>query len=509
MTRFLFLVFLFALPGFAQFGAPAGQNQGAQANQLPLSGGPPQGGSVAATEAPVAGTTNSVNTINPSIETQGPFAGSALSTRARPFSGKLSFKDAINRALEYNLGAIGLNQAVAQAHGQMLAVRSALLPNVSSSLAETVQQTNLRADGLRFSSPIAGFVIPSIVGPFNYFDLRARLSQTVADLGAIKNYRSSQESVKANQLYAKDARDLVVLAAGGAYLQAVAARARVTSARAQLAAARALYQQTVDQKSAGIVAQIDVNKNQVQMLTQQQRLVTLENDFSKQKINLARVTGLPPNDRYDLSDDVPYADAPVTSEDDAVMQALAQRPDIQASLAQIRAAERALDAARDERMPSLALNADYGVIGTNPSQSHGTFSVTGTLRIPIWQGGKTEGDIEQASAAAAERKAELEDLRSRVESEVRNAYLDLRAAASQVEVAQENLTVNRQTLDLTRQRLEAGVTDTVDVAQQQAAVAQAELDYINSVFAHNVAKLSLARAAGAAEENLSRYLRLP
>jgi outer membrane protein TolC len=122
-------------------------------------------------------------------------------------------------------------------------------------------------------------------------------------------------------------------------------------------------------------------------------------------------------------------------------------------------------------MPSLALNADYGVIGTNPSQSHGTFSVTGTLRIPIWQGGKTEGDIEQASAAAAERKAELEDLRSRVESEVRNAYLDLRAAASQVEVAQENLTVNRQTLDLTRQRLEAGVTDTVDVAQQQAAVA--------------------------------------
>jgi len=47
------------------------------------------------------------------------------------------------------------------------------------------------------------------------------------------------------------------------------------------------------------------------------------------------------------------------------------------------------------------------------------------------------------------------------------------------------------------------------VAQQQAAVAQAELDYINSVFAHNVAKLSLARAAGAAAENLSRYLRLP
>jgi outer membrane protein TolC len=504
----VFLV-LSAMPGLAQFGAPAAQNQGAQANQVPLSGRGAQSGSVTATEAPVAGTTNSVNTINPSIQTQGPFGGSALSTRAKPFSGKLSLQEAIDRALEYNLGAIGLNQAVAQAHGQMINVRSSLLPNVNGSLAETVQQTNLRAQGLRISSPIPGFGIPSIVGPFNYFDLRARLTQTVADLAAMNNYKSAKETLQANQLYAKDARDLVVLAAGGAYLQAVAARARVTSARAQLEAAKALYQQTADQKGAGIVGQIDVNKNQVQMLTQQQRLLTLENDFSKQKFNLARVTGLPPNDRFDLSDDVPYSEAPVTSEDDAVTQALAQRPDIQASLAQIRAAERSRDAAKAERIPSLALNADYGVIGTNPSQSHGTFSVTGTLRIPIWQGGKTEGDIEQASAAVAERRAELEDLRSRAESEVRNAFLDMRAASSQVEVARQNLSVSQQTLDLTKQRFEAGVTDTVDVAQQQAAVAQAELDYINSVFAHNVAKLSLARAAGAAADNLNRYLRLP
>jgi outer membrane protein TolC len=286
----------------------------------------------------------------------------------------------------------------------------------------------------------------------------------------------------------------------------VAAKARVISARAQLEAAEALYKQTDQQRAVGLVAQIDVNRSEVQSLTQRQRLVTLENDLAKQKINLARLIGLPPNDHFDTADDIPYAASPAVTEDDAVAEALQRRPDIQAADAQIRAAERARVAARAERIPSLAMNADYGVIGTNPSQSHGTFSVSGTLRIPIWQGGRADGDIEQASAALEQRRAELADVRSRAESDVRNAYLDIASAASQVELARRNLEVTRQTLDLTRQRFEAGVTDVVDVSQAQAAVAAAELDYINGVFAHNVAKLSLARAAGDASDNLGRFL---
>ena len=82
------------------------------------------------------------------------------------------------------------------------------------------------------------------------------------------------------------------------------------SAKAQLETANALYQQTAQQRSVGLLAQIDVNKSQVQMLTQKQRLASLQNDLAKQKINLARLTGLPPNDHYELSDDVPFADAP-------------------------------------------------------------------------------------------------------------------------------------------------------------------------------------------------------
>ena len=130
----------------------------------------------------------------------------------------------------------------------------------------------------------------------------------------------------------------------------------------------------------------------------------------------------------------------------------------------------------------------------------------GTLRIPIWEGGRTGGDIEQADASLTQRRAELEDLRLQVEGDIRKVYLDLQAATSQVEVAEKNVHVAKETLDLTRQRVEAGVADSVELVQSQESLAGAELDYINSVFAHNVAKLSLARAIGRATD-LSGFLR--
>ena len=505
----LILFLLFAPTIFAQTPSSGTQSQQpAQASQLPLSGRNQQGGSVTATQTAIPGTTNSINTINPTVQVQGPFTGSTSSITKLPFSGRLSLREAVDRALEFNLGAVGLTEAVRQARGQSKIARSALLPNFNASLSETVQQTNLQALGVRFDLPIPGFAPPSIVGPFNFFDLRASLSQTVLDLTARNNYLATKQIARANELSVDDARDLIVLAVGGTYLQVIAAKSRIDAARSQLATAEALYKQTSEQRAAGVVAQIDLNRSQIQLLTQQQRLFSLENDYSKLKVTLARLAGLPPNEQYEISDSIPFAEAPTLSFEDALKQAFEQRSDLKAAQAQVEAAERAQAAARAERLPSLAVRADYGVIGTNPSQAHGTFSVVGTVRVPIWQGGRTKGQTEVAGAALAQRQAELEDLKSRVESEVRNAYFDLRAAASQVDVARKNIQVATQNLDLTRQKFEAGVSDNVEVVQSQEALSTANTDYINSVFAHNLAKLSLARAIGRASEALPQFLKL-
>ena len=503
------IILVLTLPGagsvFAQ--GPASSSPPPPATILQASGRNNQGGSVGAAEQPVSGTTTSVNTLNPSVQISGPYTGSMRSTTAMPFSGKLSLEEALKRGLSYNLGAAGLTQTARQTSAQVRTARSALLPNINGSLSETVEQTDLAALGLRISVPVPGFRIPSIAGPFNYFALQASLSQTVANLTAVDNYRSAQATARASQYSLQDGRDMVTLAVGGAYLQVLAAQARVDAAQAQLDTANAVFHQSTEQHQNGVLGRLNVDQSQLQTLAQQQQIITLRNDLAKQKINLARLTGLPPTADYQLTDSFPFSPAPVESVNDAVTRAEQQRADLKAAQAQVEAAAKSLAAARAERVPSASVSGYYEVIGTNPAEAHGAFSVVGTLNIPIWQGGKAASDIAQAEAVLAQRQAELEDTRGQIEAGVRQSYLDLEAAAGQVAVARQNLQVARETLEMARARMEAGVINTVEVVQAQQTVSSAQLDVINSVFAHNLAKLSLARELGHASEQLPTLLR--
>ena len=505
MRRFgklLFLVLSGAAAAPAQMvSAPTPQPQ---AIVLPASGRSGLGGSATVAQQPVAGATSSVNTLNPSVQVSGPYGGSVAGSESSPFSGKLSFGDAIRRGLAYNLGPVGLRNAARQTKAQEGVARSSLLPNVNGTLSETVQQTNLAALGFRISVP--GFHIPTVVGPYNYFDLQVSLSQMVANLTSIQNFRAARDTARAGEYTLKDARDLVVLAVGGAYLQVGAAQARLDAEQAQLDTANAILHRSVEQHAAGVLGKLNVDQNQVRALTEQQRLITLRNDLAKQKINLARLVGLPVSAPYELTDNFAFQPVPVEGVEQAVAAAEQHRPDLHAAQLQVEAAEKAVSAARAERLPSLSVSANYGVIGLNPSQAHNAYAAVGTLNIPVWQGGRASADIAQAEAVLAQRRAELADTRGQIEAQIRQAYLDLDAAAGQVEVARKNLEVAREALDMSRTRMEAGVINTVEVVQAQETVASANLDLINSIFAHNLAKLNLARAMGNAEAQVGTLL---
>jgi outer membrane protein TolC len=497
------------VPVFAQFGQPSGQSQQAtQGLQLPLSGRTAQSNGTAKTSAaPAPSTTSTVNTLIPSIQVQGSYAGSTPGVAKMPFSGKLGLREAIQRGLAFNLGETGATQALRQSQAQSKVARSSLLPNLNGTVNENVQTTDLKALGFRFNFP--GFAIPAVIGPFNYVDLRAHLSQSVLDLTAINNYRAASDLARANGYSAQDARELIVLAVGGTYLQVTAAKAKMASEESQLQSANAAFDQSKQQLAQGLVAKVDADRNEVQSLTHQQRLLSLKNDLAKQKINLARMIGLPPNDQYDLTDEVPFSPAAPLTIEDALAQAFQQRADLKAAEAQMHAAERAHAAARAERYPSLGVTADYGGIGVNPSQLQTTYTAAASLKIPIWLGGRTEGNIQQSDAVLNQRRAEYEDLKGQIESDVRGAYLDLQAAASQVEVANRNVQVTKEALELTRQKAEVGVIDNVQFVQAQEVVTNAEFDLINGLFAFNVAKLSLARAMGRAADALPEIFKAP
>lgn len=480
------------------------QSGATSASKLPLSGRTGSAGSVGTNQSTVnAGGTNSINLINSTVNVQGPYGGSIATGTSTGTPIPLTLDFAIKQGLQYNLGSITSAQSIRQAQGQRYEALNALLPQVNGRLTENVQQTNLAALGLKINFP----GIPKIVGPYNYFDLRATLTQTVADMVKLRNLRSSREIVKATELTAKDARDLVVLAIGGSYLQAGAALARVRTAQAQVETAQAVYKQAADRNAAGLNARIDATRTRVELQTEQQRLRSLQADYEKQKLTLARVVGLPLGQDFTLADEFPYQSLEGLNQQQAMDKAMANRADLQAAQSQVKAAELARKAAEAERYPTAGISTDYGVIGTNPSQSHGTFTFMGTVNIPIYQGTRVKADILMADAALQQRKAELEDLRGRVDYDVRNAFIDLQSSSDQIEVAKSNVDLAREALEQARDRFAAGVADTVEVTQAQKSVATANNDYISAVYSHNLAKVTIARAIGQAEQQVQQFLK--
>jgi outer membrane protein TolC len=288
---------------------------------------------------------------------------------------------------------------------------------------------------------------------------------------------------------------------------AIATAARIETTDAQVKNSQALYNKAVDQQKAGLNPAIDTLRSQVELQTRQQQLIAARNDFAKQKLSLARVIGLPPGQEFLLTEKAPYQALTPLPLETYLQRAYAARSDYQAAQAQVRAAELSRRAATAGYYPSLDLNANYGDIGVTPAQSNGTWQVNGGLNIPIFAGGKVHSDVLEADAQLKQARSQLTDLRGRIDYEVRASLLDLSSAAEQVEVARSSVELAEQTLTQSEDRFTAGVADNLEVVQAQESVASAHETYIQSLYAHNLAKIELARAIGDAEQGVKRYLK--
>jgi outer membrane protein TolC len=436
---------------------------------------------------------------------ENPFTGSQPEEKASADVLQIDFKDAIDRGLRNNLGLLIAGDNAMTARGERWKELSDLLPNLHANLQEDAQTQSLSALGLK--SSVFHAPVPRVVGPFNYFDARAYLSQSLFDFKSIEKERAATEGVKAAQYSYKDAREFVVLAVGNAYLLAIAQAARVDTAQAQVTNAEALYHKAEDSQKAGLTPAIDTLRAQVEFQSRKQQLIVARNDFAKQKLSLARIIGLAPGQEFVLTERTPYQAMTPLPVEQYLQRAYIARADYQAALAQVRSAELSRRGASAGRYPSLDLGANFGDIGVNPATSNGTWQVNGSLNIPIFAGGKVHSDVLEADAALKEARSRLGDLRGRIDYEVRTALLDLNAAAEQVEVARSSVDLSEQALAQSQDRFSAGVADNLEVVQAQESVASAHESYIQSLYAHNLSKVELAHAIGDAEEGVKRYLK--
>ena len=436
---------------------------------------------------------------------QSPFFGSAPEGAATNEVLQIDFKDAIDRGLRTNLGLLLSADQAEFARGEHWKELADLLPNLSVHGQEAVQTQSLTALGLKPST--LGVPIPRVIGPFNYFDLRASASQSIFNFKSLEKERAASASLKASQFSLQDARETVVLAIGNGYLEAIAAAARVETAEAQVKSAQALYDKASDQQKAGLTPAIDALRSQVELQTRQQQLIVARNNLAKANLSVARIIGLPPGQQFVLTEKAPYQALAPLPLDTYLQRAYSGRSDYQAALATLTSAELSKKAAEAGRYPSVDVNANYGDIGVTPAHSNGTWQVIGGVNIPIFAGNRVHSDLLEADAQLREARSRLSDLRGKIDYDVRIALLDLTAAAEQVEVARSSVDLAEQALAQSQDRFTAGVADNLEVVTAQEAVARAHDDYIQSLYAHNLAKVELAYAIGDAERGVKEYLK--
>ncbi len=432
--------------------------------------------------------------------TQDSYKGSLIEGKASATEIDLSLEEALRRGLRTNLGIILQESSEKNANGQRLEQLQALLPTVTATASIAVQQVNLAAYGLKFPG------LNPIIGPFQVVDFRAYLTQNLVNVQSLESYLAAKHNFQSAKLTAEDAKDMVVLTVGNAYLLCIADSARIEAVNAELATSKITLDQAVASHDAGVSPRIDVLRAQVDYQNEQQNLISATNQLAKDKLALARTIGLPLEQRYRLTDLVPYKAFDGMDPEQAFARALKTRKDLAASAEQVKGAQAAKKAAFADQLPVLSANGDFGDLGTTPGHSHGTYTATGEISAPVLQIARIRGEEAVADAQFESARANLSDRIQQVNADVRDSLLDIHAAAKLVDVAQSNLGLAREALDEAQQRFRAGVSDNLPVSQAQSQTEQANDQYISALYQHNVAKLSLARAMGVAQTNFSDFL---
>lgn len=441
------------------------------------------------------------NTTNPSTlagQRQNPFLGSTPVDQISALPLSFSLGTAIARGVRYNLGDIDATTTSSAVRAARLGALSLLLPTITARAAKVYEELSLREVGL----DIPG--LPASTGSFGFADVRVFATQSIYNGELRYHYRAAGAAARASDFNAKDAREVVVFAVGSAFFQIVASAARLDTATAQLASAAELDRLARDRVTSELAPEIDSLHAQVERQSAEQRVITARNELEKDRATLARLIGLSVDQPIVIDREVPYRPLPDLTEASLQSTSLQARADLAAAGAEAEAAALNVRAKRAQAHPTVGVTADYGR-GGDRGHFDQVYTVIAGLSVPIYTGGRIAADVAAAESELARKRAEYEDLKGRVAYDVHVAWLDLTASQSSVTVAQQNKTLADRALAQAQDRYANGVASYLEVVQSQETVAQANENLIASLYAFNIAKLALARAAGSAESGAKEW----
>lgn len=409
----------------------------------------------------------------------------------------LSLSKAIEMALQNNLQAILAAERIHQSRGERSVSLAALLPNLSAAVSRQNYTSNLAALGI----PIARMPgVSAFAGPNDRFDARLQLVQSVFDLASIWRYRAGGLGVSLAEDQERLVRQQVITSAALGYIQVSEAEQGVQTAEANLQLARRLLELAESQREKGIATGLDVARARTRLANQEVQLSQAQTLRDTARINLLRIVGASLSADLALSDALSFNPVRAPEPEVAIEQAIADRPELRIAERQARLAAMLHKAASADRLPSVSFFADYGSSSTTIDEnSLPTRSVGIRIDIPVFNGGRTRGQIAVSSSQERQAQQRLADLRFEIERDVRVSLANLKTRENQVAAARQTVALAERELELSQDRFLNGVADNIEVVNAQTALENARQSLVSSTAHFNVARLNLAVALGRAE----------
>jgi outer membrane protein len=414
----------------------------------------------------------------------------------------LSLTDAVDLALKNNLQSLIAKEHIAQAKGEKGVSLSLLLPNISGSAYQMSQTLNLAAIGLPMGK-LPG--LSAFAGPFDHFDARFQMAQSVFNLSSILRYQAGGYGVTLAREQQRLAVQQVTTATAISYLAVLEAEQAIDAAQSNVELAETLRTLAINQKEAGVADGIDVARAETRLANQRVQLSQAQTNLDTARLDLLRIVngvgGQPFADRVTLRDQMRLTAEPDRDAGEAVKQALIDRVEVSIAEKELKIAETQRKAKEADLLPSVSAFGDYGSSGLKPNDvDYPTRSVGVSLNVPIFNGGRTRSEIKIAASRQRESGAQLRDVRAAVEKDVRQALLNVKTREEQVRAAQQAASLATRELQLAQDRFKNGVADNIEVVNAQTALENARLMVVSSLAQFNIARLNLASALGHVED---------
>ena len=415
----------------------------------------------------------------------------------------LSLPDAVTMAMKKHPWIEAVQAERRAAGHRVQQARSGLLPRVNYSESYQVGNNPVFAFSTLLSQrrfTASDFDIGRLnhPDPANNFQSQLTVDQVIYDAKQTK-LNSQSAILRQNMTSEQERRARMQIAAGvvQAYFGAVLAAAGLNVAKEAVKSAEANLYKAEAVRTAGLSTDAAVLSIRVHLAAVREREIRRTYDVDVARAALTESMGVTPGSDYALSTALAEIGCIGPALDELQKQAESGRPEIRQAKLATDLAETQSATAKSAMLPQIGaratIEADREKFVTGGS---GNWFFAATLKWNLFNGHVDKERIAEAAEGMAGARAQARQASSAVRLETHRAYANWKGACERIKVAKEATGMSAESLRITKNRYEAGLTTVTDLLQQETAHLEAQTRLLAAIHDQRVAAAEMELAAG-------------